>query len=246
MMPTLRVIFDGRAAGDWNMAADEALAESVSQGGPATLRFYGWSPATLSLGYFQSLADRSQHPPSASCPVVRRASGGGAILHDRELTYSLVVPSDLPDARGARTLYVAAHSALLEALEKFGVAATLREAAAMSTAAQFLCFQRAADGDVLIGAQKIAGSAQRRHARAVVQHGSILLQRSEFAPELPGIEELAGVSVSAEALAEALVGPLAARLGFAPRIGGWEDAERVAGERIRAGKFGGHRWNTKR
>jgi lipoate-protein ligase A len=245
-MPTLRVIYDVDAAGDWNMAVDEALAESVGQGGPATLRFYGWSPATLSLGYFQRIADRAFHSASGDCAVVRRASGGGAILHDQELTYSLVVPADLPDARDAQTLYWMAHSVLRETLAKFGVAVTLREAAIAAVDPPFLCFQRGAVGDVLLDGQKIAGSAQRRHWLAVVQHGSILLRTSKFAPELPGIEELSGVQLLPGELASALAAPLSERLGHTPLVGGLQDAERASAERIRGSKFGDHRWITKR
>ena len=97
----LRVIVDPPADGAWNMAVDEALLLSDERTG-LTIRFYQWEEPTLSLGYFQSLAEREQHPPSVDCPMVRRASGGGAILHDRELTYSMVAPLDQRDPRAAR------------------------------------------------------------------------------------------------------------------------------------------------
>src|SRR5687767_13677741 len=90
-MPTLRLLIDPPASGAWNMAVDEALLASAAAG-VATLRFYTWSQPTLSLGYFQHAHQRDAHAASRSCPLVRRASGGGAILHDRELTYSLAVP----------------------------------------------------------------------------------------------------------------------------------------------------------
>src|SRR5688500_9559950 len=91
-MSALRVITDPPASGAWNMAVDEALLESAATGSVATLRFYEWHEPTLSLGYFQPAADREQHAASRACPLVRRASGGGAIVHDRELTYSLAWP----------------------------------------------------------------------------------------------------------------------------------------------------------
>src|SRR5882724_9809402 len=91
-MEHLRLIIDPPAHGAWNMAVDEALLESAAVDGIATLRLYQWSEPTLSLGYFQPAADRQTHPASRECPLVRRASGGGAILHDRELTYSLAIP----------------------------------------------------------------------------------------------------------------------------------------------------------
>jgi len=245
-MPTLRVIYDPPAAGDWNMAVDEALAESVGQGGLATLRFYGWTPATLSIGYFQSVVDRAQHPASASCPLVRRASGGGAILHDRELTYALILPADLSAMRGAAALYRTVHSVLRDVLTTFRVTVQLRERADESFENRFLCFQRRAEGDVLCEAVKVGGSAQRRHARAVVQHGSVLLQRSDFAPELPGLAELAGAACSAWQLAEAWATPLAERLALTPVVGEMSASERQSAERIRDSKFADLGWNTKR
>src|SRR5262245_54691837 len=82
-----RLIVDGAAGGPWNMAVDETLLESAAASGAASLRFYGWSEPTLSLGYFQRAAARQTHATSLGCPMVRRPSGGGAILHDWELTY---------------------------------------------------------------------------------------------------------------------------------------------------------------
>src|SRR4051812_36941289 len=87
-----RVLFDPPAEGAWNMAVDEALGEAAAETKIATLRFYGWSRPTLSLGYFQKHDERVAHVGSAGCELVRRASGGGAIVHDRELTYSLALP----------------------------------------------------------------------------------------------------------------------------------------------------------
>ena len=75
------------------MAVDETLLFDAAENGTATLRFYSWDEPTLSLGYFQRYADREQHTASRTCAVVRRQTGGGAILHDRELTYSLALPA---------------------------------------------------------------------------------------------------------------------------------------------------------
>ena len=75
------------------MAVDEALLLDAAENGIATLRFYEWSEPTLSLGYFQRYDDRYSHAASRDCAIVRRQTGGGAILHDRELTYSLTLPA---------------------------------------------------------------------------------------------------------------------------------------------------------
>ena len=91
-----RLIDDGAAIGARQMALDEALLESAAERGSATLRFYRWSEPTLSLGYFQDYAERDSHAASRNCALVRRQTGGGAILHDRELTYSLAIPRAHP------------------------------------------------------------------------------------------------------------------------------------------------------
>ncbi len=198
-MPVFRLLIDPPAPGAWNMAVDEALLESATAGGSGALRLYQWNPATLSLGYFQAAADRESHAASRECPLVRRASGGGAILHDRELTYSIVLPQPAANALSATALYNSIHESLVAALVELGIPAVLHCPSAhqvsgpRQTAAEpFLCFQRRTRGDVLCQGAKIVGSAQRRRRGAVLQHGSILLARSPQAPELPGIEDLAG------------------------------------------------------
>jgi len=197
----IKLLIDPPASGDWNMAVDEALLEAAANG-TATLRLYQWTPATLSLGYFQAAALRQSHSASLACPLVRRASGGGAILHDRELTYSLALPQPASKPQTAAVLYDSIHDSLIAALAEFDVVATRHGPAGGSSsqprqnaAEPFLCFQRRAQGDILCGEHKIVGSAQRRRRGAVLQHGSILLARSLHAPELPGIEELSGASL---------------------------------------------------
>jgi len=213
------------------MAVDEALLASAATSGIATLRFYAWSEPTLSLGYFQAADDRAQHPASCDCPLVRRSSGGGAILHDRELTYSVALPQRDIRSSASGELVTLFHQALAEALAAFGIAAELfdRNAARSQEALDpgsligrlqtcptnvepFLCFQRRSCGDLLRGQEKIAGSAQRRRRGAVLQHGSVLLERSPYAPELPGIVEFAGQPLSASELTDVWLSSLIQRL----------------------------------
>ena len=184
-----RWLFDKPAPGAWNMAVDEVLLEDA-ESGVATLRCYGWSKPTLSLGYFQRTAGRADHPASLVCPLVRRASGGGAILHDAELTYSFAAP--IADRLGASAagLYEAIHGAIVETLARFAVVANAFPGPAEEAASSFLCFQRRAAGDLMVGQSKIVGSAQRRHRQAILQHGSVLLGASRFARSCRGSRNL--------------------------------------------------------
>jgi lipoate-protein ligase A len=217
-----RVIVDSAAPGAWNMAVDEALLLEAAAGGLATLRFYAWSEPTLSIGYFQRVADRARHAPSRECAVVRRQTGGGAILHDREITYSLVLPASHPLARQPTALYAAVHDAIIAVLaphSDFDRGQKLLRLEKPQNSRHgdepFLCFQRRAPGDVLLlesqdpvqyseppwdksecrAGTKILGSAQRRLRGALLQHGSLLLETSPFAPELAGWRNLTGARV---------------------------------------------------
>lgn len=326
MMET-RLICDGPADGVWNMAVDEALLETVGDGPTsntarvgmpaAVLRFYRWSPATLSLGYFQGASERAGHAASRDCPWVRRASGGGAILHDHELTYSFAT-AVANGLGGHETLYDAFHDTLVETLAAWGVRASrvpatppaesgttqsgttltritvaemapagidrawkgvvaentvrLASAAAVSVAVSaaapaaapvagvssispsmgganesaFLCFERRSPGDVLVAGMKVGGSAQRRNRGALLQHGSVLLRCSSFAPELPGIAELTGASLDPDVLRARWCERLAERLGLRWRPDGVTESERLRAAAIGREKFGSAAWMARR
>jgi len=205
-MNVVELRVDDPAGGAWNMAVDETLLERAAEQGVATLRLYQWSPAVLSLGYFQRADDRALHEPSRTCDMVRRSSGGGAIMHDRELTYSLSLPIAHPLAADAETLYRETHGLIVAAITEFGIVATLNERALVPLGGEpFLCFQRRAVGDVVVGEHKVCGSAQRRSKGAILQHGSVLVAASPFAPELPGLAELGRCAVDVASFAEALL-----------------------------------------
>ena len=175
------------------MAVDEVLLEVAGAEQIAYLRFYRWSEPTLSLGYFQRYEDRAAHAPSAGCAAVRRLSGGGAILHDHEWTYSLALPVHSPLGKNAAATYDLVNEATLRTLALFGVDARRASEFPTPSGEPFLCFERRSAGDLVLGvapAAKIMGSAQRRRQGAILQHGSLLLRRSRFAPELPGIADL--------------------------------------------------------
>jgi lipoyl(octanoyl) transferase len=215
----IRVIVDSRpASGAWNMAVDEVLLESALRDGICTLRWYRWQEPTLSLGYFQSPDDPLIDGRFASLPVVRRLSGGGAILHDRELTYSCAIGPQHPLASDPGSLYSAIHAALVAELQSTGVRVAPRGVVDKGLDGSFLCFSRTDANDLVIDGHKVLGSAQRRRRGAVLQHGSLLLERSPIAPEYPGIADLSAITLSA-ADAMRLVEATAAVLGRSAGVG---------------------------
>lgn len=231
------------------MAIDQSILESTAASGQTTLRFYRWTPATLSLGYFQKAADRSLHVASADCPIVRRASGGGAIVHDDELTYSICVATEGKLAKANADLYDIVHHAIRESLAEQGIEVELYhspgDVAKASPSDPFLCFQRRAVGDIVCDGQKVGGSAQRRLKNALIQHGSLLLSQSAFAPELPGLKELSGV-VDEEQLVRDVVRLLARSVGVEFQVGELAEAEESRAGEIVVEKFGSAGWLAKR
>lgn len=182
------------ATGPANMALDEALLNSVAEGREsAVLRTYGWTEATLSLGYFQNVADALREPRWQGVPLVRRPTGGGALWHHHEVTYALVLPSHHPLARRSTDLYRTVHAAIGQAVRDMGLVAERRgnlPGAEARSDRPFLCFADRDAEDLLAGGIKIVGSAQRRRRGAVLQHGALIVARSERTPELPGLAEL--------------------------------------------------------
>jgi lipoate-protein ligase A len=251
-MTPARLLSDPPAPGDWNMALDEALLQSAGQSGQTTLRFYGWSAPTLSLGYFQSWRDRGEHSASRECALVRRSTGGGAILHHHELTYSFVAPVQDRLAASIQELYSAFHETLITAInDQFAAAPTVRElrvcgdSCTYDRRSSFLCFERHTCGDVLWGEHKIAGSAQRRHFGAVLQHGSVLLLRSPFAPQLPGLAQCAGREISPHELATCWQTQLAERLQLRFAASEYAESELDKARGLAQDKFSTSDWTRR-
>ena len=197
-LKSILLVEDEPTTGSWNMAVDDALLDSSLPQDTAVLRLYRWSPACLSLGYFQSSKDRETHQESMATDCVRRASGGGAILHDQELTYSFIFPATSLSSAQISGIYDLFHDSLISVLQELGVPAVkcIAPPTVDRNDQPFLCFLRRSSGDVLLHDAKIIGSAQRRNKTHVLQHGSILLRQSEFSPELPGILELVDVDLT--------------------------------------------------
>ncbi|MEQ1830056.1 MAG: hypothetical protein ABL921_29110 [Pirellula sp.] len=191
------VVVDPPLQGEVNMAIDEQLLQAIRPDWPVVVRIYRWQEPTLSIGRFQNDADRQAIPELASLPMVRRKTGGGAIVHDQELTYSVLVPlRDQTIQKGhSELLYRAIHQSVLNQLAHLGWDAKLAESCACANAKKekkdpFLCFLRRTPVDLLVGEHKILGSAQRRTAVGLLQHGSFLIRNSLSTPYLPGLLDI--------------------------------------------------------
>src|SRR5260221_41359 len=170
-----RFLNSGALSGAENMALDAWLIDEAGRLGLPLLRLYAWSRPTLSLGYFQKLEDVADAAFMASHGVdgVRRPTGGGAILHDRELTYSLALPLSHPALQGSLDdSYLNLSRPLLDFLRKSSIEANFRGAGPQQKAAN--CFSGAACADIVVQGKKVFGSAQRRRSGAMLMHGSLL------------------------------------------------------------------------
>lgn len=191
-------------SGHENMELDRRALEHVCSASPnggtvsSICRLYQWNTPTVTLGYFQ---DMSVPVPAAiqACPRVKRLTGGGAILHHAELTYSVALPAQHSIRHEPLALYEVIHRAIIGVLSNQGIDSSLRrdselfgeQTKALSRSDEpFLCFLRQDDRDIVIGKHKVVGSAQRRRKGAILQHGSILLAASDLLPKVPGLADL--------------------------------------------------------
>ncbi len=176
-----RLIIHPAAPGAWNMAVDEAILESTAgQLQPPTLRLYAWEPACLSLGFSQPAADADQVALAAhGWHLVRRPTGGRAILHVDELTYSVAGPENEPRLEGGvLESYRRLSAALLEALHRLHIPAqSLVQPAqpADSGPKGPVCFEVPSNYEIVVDGKKLLGSAQARRLNGVLQHGSLPL-----------------------------------------------------------------------
>jgi lipoate-protein ligase A len=184
-----RLLLDGPGSGPWNMAVDETLLRSAQRGAPPTLRFYSWDGVWLSLGFAQFLdAAHRAACREAGVGIVRRATGGRAVLHGGDLTYSVTAPASALPA-GLHATYARIGEALREGLTALGVEVE-RAGPARASAGQgpFDCFQAPAAEEICASGRKLAGSAQRRAGGGVLQHGSLRLR-----PDPPAARRAAGL-----------------------------------------------------
>jgi lipoate-protein ligase A len=174
-----RLIIDRDYDGATNMARDEAISRVVSAGTqPPTLRLYGWVPPAVSLGQSQRISSVNEAAcKAAGAGIVRRATGGLAILHTDELTYSVALPITHPLAEGdVMTSYRRIADAIVEALKRLGVSDANADRVAKEDKAKGpVCFEAPSDYEVVGGGKKLVGSAQWRRVDGVLQHGSLPL-----------------------------------------------------------------------
>ncbi len=220
-LPIRLVIEPTPRRGSWNMAADESLLEAASTSGLRAVRLYQWSEPTVSLGYFQDEAEFLTEGRFSDLAAVRRLSGGGAILHHLELTYSLVLPPGDPLVADPTHLYSLVHDAILDVLRAAGVNAAMRGEDRKLAAEPFLCFIRGDRHDIVFEGHKVVGSAQRRRRGAVLQHGSLLLDASPHAVELPGINDLSDAERVTSEIGQTLGQSIARQLGTVETIADW-------------------------
>lgn len=178
---TWRLIKTPPAPGDWNMAVDEVILESIGQGyALPTLRLFAWDPPCLSLGYAQPFGDAdAERSSKLAWQVVRRITGGRAILHTDELTYSVIGPYDEPRLRGSIIeSYQRLSQALLKALLILGLPAeALPKALNFNNAKKQepVCFEIPSHYEITVHGKKLIGSAQARKKAGVLQHGTLPL-----------------------------------------------------------------------
>jgi lipoyl(octanoyl) transferase len=184
-----RFIDSGNCSPSFNMALDEALLDWHSQGKiPPVIRFYGWDPATLSIGYFQKVEKEIdlEAVKAHGLGFVRRPTGGRGVLHEHELTYSVIVSEDHPEMPKTVTeAYRVISEGILKGFHQLGLEAyfavprTDEERSALKNPRSAVCFDAPSWYELVVEGRKVAGSAQTRQKGVILQHGSILLDLDE-------------------------------------------------------------------
>ncbi len=245
-----------------NMAIDEAVFRlNRREGLPPTLRFFGWQPPAVSLGYFQKT---SREIDVSACrregiDIVRRPTGGKAVLHDQELTYSLVAAVDHPLFTGdILGTYRVISACIAEALKRLGLAPKMvsEGRSAAGTPLEAYCFAAPSKFELLVGGRKICGSAQVRSGGAFLQHGSLLIDidhaRAAAVMQVPEagiagstttLREQLGRAIGADELAWALRGAFEDTLGIILVDDGLTEAEEELKQQLMAQKYNTDRWN---
>ncbi|MEK4625160.1 biotin/lipoate A/B protein ligase family protein [Priestia sp. FSL P4-0332] len=261
----------------YNMALDEALLEWHSKGEiPPTIRFYGWNPPTLSIGYFQNAEKEINFDKVKELGLgfVRRPTGGRGVLHDEELTYSVIVSEEYPNMPKTVTeAYRVISEGLLEGFRSLGLEAYFaiprseEEKNSLKNPRSSVCFDAPSWYELVVEGRKIAGSAQTRQKGVILQHGSILLEIDEdklfsvfnypndrvkermqraFRSKAVAINAIAGRKISIEEAKKAFYKGFASALDIDLEPYTLSEEEEAYVEELARTKYGSDEWNFKR
>lgn len=265
-----RLLITPPARGAWNMSVDQALLETAGSGQSLpTLRLYAWNPPCLSLGYAQSYRDVDlERLRAKGWEVVRRATGGRAILHTDELTYSVTAPPDEPRVLGSvLESYHRLARALMLAVHSLGLPVEMEEHAAPASAANGpVCFEVPSAYEIVVGGKKLIGSAQARKKEGVLQHGSFPLHgdltritQALVFPDEPAraaaankllsrattAESVTGQVLAWETAAKAFVEAFESQLGLKFERGELTSAEKTRAEELLQKKYDHPDWTER-
>lgn len=272
---TWRLIYSPFADGPTNMAVDDAILHAVAQGeSPPTLRLYGWSPPCLSLGYAQRAADVDiERLATLGYGLVRRPTGGRAILHTDELTYAVIAPMDEPRVTGGvLESYQRLSAALLAGLHHLGlgVRADRTQARHETVESGPVCFEVPSNYEITVGtaaeARKLLGSAQVRKQGVVLQHGTLPLwgdlgricdvlvfadegarqqARARLHRRAATVAEVLGLAISWEQAAHSVARGFADVLQLHLREAALTDQEESLSRQLRQEKYATAAWNQR-
>ncbi|HJR79192.1 MAG TPA: lipoate--protein ligase family protein [Anaerolineales bacterium] len=269
-MTLWRLVITPPAPGAWNMALDEAILERIGRGESLpTLRLYAWDPACLSLGHAQPFADVDlRRLKERGWEVVRRATGGRAILHTDELTYSVIAPNDEPRVAGSvLESYNRLAQALLLGVQNLDVPVEMEEGKANGNGMPNpVCFEVPSTYEITVDGKKLIGSAQARKREGVLQHGSLPLigdlsricqalvfeneaAREEASKRLLArattVESALGRAVSWETAAQAFLRAFEAQLGLSFVKGELSEAESRRTDELVKDKYDHPSWTER-
>lgn len=244
-----RLIIDDPQDGSCNMAVDEAILHQRRIGAsPSTLRLYSWLKPTVSLGYFQHIdvpmldLCRQQH-----LDLIRRPTGGGFVLHDQEITFSVIFSrQDLRQQHQTVEYYRVIATCVQKALRRLSIAVTLSEQVFDGKDNSFSCFNKPTKYDLLAAGKKVCGSAQRRYRDIILQQGSLILRPSGdpgFWQQATGLEEVMREKISRPGIYQALQASFSEELHITFMPEGLTAAEQALAGRLTAEKYALAAWN---
>ena len=271
-MDTWRLLITPPARGAWNMALDEAILEYAQAGrgeSLPTLRLYAWEPACLSLGYAQPFADVDMRRlREHGWEVVRRLTGGRAILHTDEITYSVIAPNHEPRVAGTvLESYNRLAGALLLAVKQLDLPVEMKEGKTENgSMLNPVCFEVPSAYEITVDGKKLIGSAQARKKEGVLQHGSLPLSgdltricqalvfedeaRREAASErllqrATTVESALGREVSWETAAQSFIHAFESQLGLSLQKGELSESESKRTDELVNEKYGHPSWTER-